>query len=125
NKNVPPTVVAERKNISSLPDSNEITLSQDVVIAGSKLTIELPKGVTIGEVTVASENPFLSDLGKISSAMAYESIENHNLIPELFGHVIEAKVEGASVDTTQLYYLSVHGEKSALFTDRPDADGSM
>lgn len=125
NKNVPPTVVAERKNISSLPQSNEITLSQDVVIAGSKLTIELPKGVAVGEVTVASENPFLSDLGKISSAMAYESIENHNLIPELFGHVIEAKVEGASVDTTQLYYLSVHGEKSALFTDRPDADGSM
>ncbi|MEP1956239.1 MAG: hypothetical protein ABJJ26_14965, partial [Algoriphagus sp.] len=49
----------------------------------------------------------------------------HSLIPELFGHVIEAKIDEVEVDTTQLYYVSVHGEKSALFTDRPNAAGSL
>ncbi|MEB2781336.1 hypothetical protein U3A58_13125 [Algoriphagus sp. C2-6-M1] len=125
NRNVPPTVVSKRKIISQRSDSNEIVLSQEVIAAGEKLQIKLPVGVEISEVSIASENPFLTDQGQIPSAQAYESIEKHTLIPELFGHIIEAKVESASVDTTQLYYLSLHGDKSALFTDRPDADGTM
>src|SRR5690606_25582110 len=92
---------------------------------GSKLTIELPTGADVREVSISATNPFLNDLGMISSGRAYESIDKHSVIPELFGHVIEAKVETASVDTTQLYYLSVHGEKSALFTDTPSKEGSI
>ncbi|MEB2776824.1 hypothetical protein SYJ56_15970 [Algoriphagus sp. D3-2-R+10] len=125
NRNVPPTVVSERKFESQRRRSNEIVLSQEVIAPGEIMEIELPVGIDISEVSIASENPFLTDQGKIPSGTAYESIEKHRLVPELFGHIIEAKVEGASVDTTQLYYLSLHGDKSALFTDRPDADGTM
>lgn len=125
NRNAPPTVVSERKDAVRTADSKEIILSQAVVAPGGNLKIELPEGIEVNEVSIASENPFLADLGMISSARAYESIDERSLVPELFGHVIEAKVEKAAVDTTKLYYLSVHGEKSALFTDRPDADGSM
>ncbi|TXD75815.1 hypothetical protein [Algoriphagus ratkowskyi] len=125
NRTVPPTVVAKRTSVPLSQEPNGITLSQDVNSAGSTLVITLPKDVEITEVSVSSVNPFLTDLGKISSARVYESIEKHSLIPELFGHVIEAKLEDAAVDTTQLYYLSLHGEKSALFTDRPDAEGTL
>ncbi|WP_192346089.1 hypothetical protein [Algoriphagus sp. Y33] len=125
NRNVPPTVVSERKALSLNHDSREIVLSREVNAPGSKLKIELPETVEIEEVSIAAENPFLTDEGMISSAKAYESIQQHNLLPELFGHIIEAQVESASVDTTKLYYLSLHGEKSALFTDRPNAEGSM
>jgi hypothetical protein len=125
NRNVPPTVVAERKSPAKTQNSDQISLSQDLNSAGSNLTIQLPKGIEISEVTVAAANPFLNDLGMISSATAYESIDMHSLIPELFGHVIEARLDEVAVDTTQLYYLSVHGAKSALFTDRPNADGSL
>jgi len=125
NKNVPPTVVAQRRSIYNVQDSNELILSQDVNAPGSKLTIELPTGADVREVSISATNPFLNDLGMVSSGRAYESIDKHSVIPELFGHVIEAKVETASVDTTQLYYLSVHGEKSALFTDTPSKEGSI
>ncbi|MDR7129357.1 hypothetical protein J2X69_001694 [Algoriphagus sp. 4150] len=125
NRNVPPTVVPERKNTVRTQGFGEVILSSEINTSGDKLKIELPTGVEINEVSIAAENPFLTDRGMISSARAYESIQQHTLIPELFGHVIEAKVEGASVDTTKLYYLSLHGEKSALFTDRPNAAGSM
>src|SRR5690606_32068379 len=124
NRNAPPTVVAERSRVTQTQVSNDIIFSQNI-ISGEVLKIGLPNGINISEVSIASDNPFLADQEKISSARAYDSIEEHSLIPELFGHVIEAKVEGASVDTTKLYYLSLHGEKSALFTDRPDANGSL
>ena len=125
NKTVPPTVVADRKTLSPNQESSEIVISQQVNVPGSRLTIDLPGGVEVTTLSVASLNPFLAEQEMISSATAYEAIDKHSLIPELFGHVIEAKVEEASLDTTKLYYMSLHGEKSALFTDRPDADGSM
>ncbi|PZX49181.1 hypothetical protein [Algoriphagus chordae] len=124
NRTIPPTVVAERNSVPTSEESTQINLSREDAKPGALLKIDLPQG-EIAEVSIAAENPFLSEQGMISSARAYESIDEHSLVPELFGHVIEAQVEGASVDTTQLYYLSLHGEKSALFTDRPDADGSM
>lgn len=125
NKTVPPTVVAERKLVTINQESSEIVLSRQINEAGSTLKIELPTGVELSNLSIASLNPFLADQGMISSTSAYESIDEHNLIPELFGHVIEAKLDEAAVDTTKLYYMSLHGEKSALFTDRPDANGSM
>jgi hypothetical protein len=125
NRTVPPSVVSERKKSSPIQDSNEIILSDQVNASGSKLKIELPKGSEMAAVSVAAANPFLTDDGMISSERAYESIDRHSIVPELFGHVIEARIVDAVVDTTKLYYMSLHGEKSALFTDRPDADGRM
>lgn len=125
NSKVPPTVVPERKQTSPSNESDELILSENINQPGSKLKIELPKGVKVKEIRIAAENPFLNDQGMISSANAYESIDAHSLVPELFGHILEAKVETEAVDTTRLYYLSLHGEKSALFTDRPDAEGRM
>ncbi|SFU19576.1 hypothetical protein SAMN04489724_0156 [Algoriphagus locisalis] len=125
NKTVPPTVVAERKSEGASQESDQIVLSKQVNEMGTTLGLELPKEMEITGMSIAFSNPFLNIQGMVSSAQAYESIDQRDLVPELYGHVIEAKVEKAAIDTTKLYYLSLHGEKSALFTDRPDADGSM
>jgi hypothetical protein len=45
------------------------------------------------------------------------------LLPELFGHLVQAKV--ASLDTALTYFLSLHGAKSALFTDHVDERGML
>ncbi|MEP0713568.1 MAG: hypothetical protein ABJC55_16755, partial [Algoriphagus sp.] len=42
NSNVPPAVVAQRKNLAQTQNSSEITLSQEDGKAGSTLTIQLP-----------------------------------------------------------------------------------
>ncbi|WPR73950.1 hypothetical protein [Algoriphagus sp. NG3] len=125
NRTVPPAVVPERKLATTPTANSDALLSQQVVRTGDNLTVNLPAGEEVTEISVAAGNPFLMTQGIISSSAAYESIDQHKLVPELFGHIVEAKVERASVDTAQLYYLSLHGDKSALFTDRPDAEGSM
>lgn len=127
NRIAPPAVVEKRNVYPSQQNSNSdrIRISQESLSSGSNFQVEVPEGFSTSEVGIAVVNPFLPNAEKISSSLVYESIDPKQMLPELFGHIIEAKVELADLDTTQLYYVSVHGEKSALFTDKPDADGSM
>jgi len=127
NRQVPPTVVSERTKSNSFAsvDSPEIEISQNKVVAGAQIEVKVPQQNQVVEVKVAVENPFLSNQELLPSANVYNSLESRDLVPELFGHIIEAKLEDTAVDTTQLYYLSLHGEKSALFTDRPNPSGHL
>jgi hypothetical protein len=73
---------------------------------------------------ISIANVFLQEEQKQwSSDQVYSSIVQRPLLPELFGHLIQAKV--ASRDTALTYFLSLHGTKSALFTDHIDADGLL
>ncbi len=73
---------------------------------------------------ISIANAFLQEEQKQwSSDQVYSSIVQRPLLPELFGHLIQAKV--ASRDTALTYFLSLHGAKSALFTDHIDADGLL
>ncbi len=126
NRQLPPTVVPVRENVKAPPleTSSRILLSDTTAAPGSVLKFTLPSGVEVQEISIAAVNPFLAIQDTLSSSLVYESLESRTLVPELFGHIIEAQIEG-TVDTTQLYYISVHGEKSALFTDRPNPDGTL
>ncbi|MBN3583813.1 hypothetical protein JYB64_15545 [Algoriphagus aestuarii] len=125
NRLVPPAVVESRTDFAISKSSPEIRISQETINPGSNFQLEFPEGGSIVELSVAVFNPFLPNSEQIGSSMVYESLDSKEMLPELFGHIVEAKVDLAVVDTTQLYYVSVHGEKSALFTDKPDADGRM
>lgn len=127
NRQVPPTVVSERNKSNSFVsvDSPEIEISQNEVVAGAQIEVKVPRKNQVVEVKVAVENPFLSNQELLSSSEVYSSLESRDRIPELFGHIIEAKLEDTAVDTTQLYYVSLHGDKSALFTDRPNSSGHL
>ena len=73
---------------------------------------------------ISIANEFLQEEQKQwSSDQVYSSIVQRPLLPELFGHLIQAKV--ASRDTALTYFLSLHGTKSALFTDHIDEDGLL
>ena len=126
NPTVPPAVVERRKEIPIIDaDVDWIGISSQNLSGGELLEISLKASPKIEEIQIASINPFLEYQHHISSKDLYESIESKDLIPELFGHIVEAKLDQESPDTTQLYYLSVHGSKSALFTDRPNSSGLM
>ncbi|OOG72304.1 hypothetical protein [Algoriphagus sp. A40] len=128
NPRIPPEVVAERR---SFPDqqevSNLISLSKSTVQPGEPIEISYMGIDSLLELTVAVPNPFLETQGKISSNDLYENLASKTLVPEFFGHIIEARIEPGALDSlgTGLFYLSLHGKKSVLFTDEPDEDGSL
>jgi hypothetical protein len=126
NPSIPPAVVAQRtENLTSEVNSELIQLNSKNLKAGEFLEVSFNSNIRIEEVQISSFNPFLEKQGQIPSKAIYQSLESRVLVPELFGHIVEAKLDQETPDTTQLYYISVHGAKSALFTDRPDASGSM
>jgi len=126
NPSIPPAVVAERKaDVQVVSNLELIRLNKENLAGGDLLEISLESSLEIKEIQIASRNPFLAKQGKIPSKELYQGIESRVLVPELFGHIVEAKWDQESPDTTQLFYLSVHGAKSALFTDRPNPSGSM
>ncbi|MBM3426084.1 MAG: hypothetical protein FJX97_03745 [Bacteroidetes bacterium] len=83
-----------------------------------------PSNSTLLASAVSIANPFLAEeQQQWQSKEVYASFENRPLLPELFGHLIQAKV--TSRDTALTYFLSLHGDKSALFTDHVDEDGLL
>ena len=92
---------------------------------GKKITLPTPPSLgdsPVMGITVA--NPFLPmEQETIASSQAYEFLLKRDLMPELFGHVVELDVPNHKPDAT--YFLSVHGARSALFTDIPNADGRV
>jgi len=85
--------------------------------SGGPNAVGIASGISIA-------NPFLiEEQESLPSEVLYASLTPQPLLPELFGHLIQAKVP--SVDTTLTYFLSLHGKKSALFTDHADAQGRL
>lgn len=80
----------------------------------------------IQRIKLSLVNPYLIGFSsQIRSADVYESIDEMPILPELFGHIIHARLLSSAVDTTKTYFLSAHGTQSALYTDRPDELGNL
>lgn len=105
----------------------EVVLPTSEKAFAKSQSISLPLTKDLGEAQVMGmsiANPFLpSEQEPIASAQAYELLLEKDLVPELFGHVVEVNVPNPRLDAT--YFLSVHGTRSALFTDIPNADGRV
>ena len=118
NPKIPPKE-ATSSSRTDLPSSKSFTKGSRVDFSTSAPvnSTRLASGISIA-------NAFLQEEQKQwSSDQVYSSIVQRPLLPELFGHLIQAKV--ASRDTALTYFLSLHGTKSALFTDHVDADGLL
>ena len=126
NPEAPPRVEASRDTFNVGKESSLIVLSSPSGKAGEMFSLQVNEGTDeLLEVKVAAINPFLPKQEQLASTELYQPLEERTLVPELFGHIVEGFVDVAELDTTQLYYLSIHGEKSALFTDRPDSKGTL
>lgn len=47
------------------------------------------------------------------------------MIPELYGHIIQGQLLADRVDTTETFYLSAHGRHSHLFLGKPNKNGAF
>lgn len=118
NPKIPPKEATSSSRIE-LPSFKSYTKGSRIDLTPSVApnSTKLASGISIA-------NPFLEEEQKQwNSNQVYSSIVMRPLLPELFGHLIQAKV--ASRDTALTYFLSLHGDKSALFTDHIDADGVL
>ena len=126
NPRIPPEVIPARKQSPDHnPDSRLLFLSAKSVRPGEQLEITYDGPDSLLELAVTVDNPFLLRRGKVSSATLYESLPKRHLVPEVFGHIIEAKVERPDSTASGLFYLSFHGENSVLLTDQVDGEGRL
>lgn len=118
NPKIPPKEATSSSRID-LPSSKSFTKGSRVDFSTSAPanSTRMASGISISNVFLQEEQK------QWSSDQVYSSIVQRPLLPELFGHLIQAKV--ASRDTALTYFLSLHGAKSALFTDHIDADGLL
>ncbi len=118
NPKIPPKELKSSNRQTS--QSSKSYAKGTVVNFGSSSTAEgqvLASGISIA-------NPFLVEEQKqFAAAEVYGDLTPQPLLPELFGHLVQAKV--ASLDTALTYFLSLHGVKSALFTDHVDDRGVL
>uniref|UniRef100_UPI0025E43CDB hypothetical protein n=1 Tax=Algoriphagus sp. TaxID=1872435 RepID=UPI0025E43CDB len=100
NRLAPPDVVEKREEFKfgGTSSYNEIKTSQDEVSPGDNLSVDVSAIGEVDEVSISVINPFLGNQDKIKSSSVYESVDSKNLLPELFGHIIEAKIEGENID---------------------------
>lgn len=118
NPKIPPKEVPSSNRIE-LPTIQSYAKGSQVELSSASLpnSIGLASGISIA-------NPFLKEeQTQLKADEVYSSLVQRPLLPELFGHLIQAKV--ASRDTDLTYFLSLHGTKSALFTDHVDANGLL
>lgn len=127
NPNIPPQVNVELPSAfeNKMESNPSITLSAESIRAGENLIISWEALSEVSEVRVRAKNPYLKDEGPISSSEIYDGKVQGKILPELFGHIVAAQVDPRTVDTTKVYFLSVHGRESALYTDRPDKGGNL
>lgn len=47
------------------------------------------------------------------------------MVPELYGHIIKGRLLDSEVDTTETFFLTVHGSQSHMLLDKPDLNGDL
>ncbi|WP_339675399.1 hypothetical protein [Cyclobacterium marinum] len=50
---------------------------------------------------------------------------NQDLIPELYGHIVKGKILESVIDTTEVFFLTLHGHQSHMFVDKPNEKGDV
>lgn len=127
NPKIPPKNSGSNSNSSSFQSGSEnlLRVSNPSPKAGENIRVSINLDQTkVIASGISLANPYLSDEHRsIPSSELYASLDPKSMLPELFGHIVEAKVP--KPDTTRTYFLSLHGKQSALFTDRVDANGQI
>jgi hypothetical protein len=88
-----------------------------------EVLLELPEKPL--RVSIAAFNPFLEGMNSKPLEKVDYQLHEHVTVPELYGHIIRAKSTRQPMDTTETFFLSVHGPQSALFTAKPNAEGDL
>ncbi|MFN3758861.1 MAG: hypothetical protein ACK4SF_06570 [Algoriphagus aquaeductus] len=91
---------------------------------GARIDFSLSDRVSTDVAGISIANPYLpEEQRQWSSTDLYAELEKESLLPELFGHIVKAKVP--NLDSSLTYFISVHGTQSALYTDHVDETGTL
>ena len=95
----------------------------------AELEFKIPKKLQgkSTNISVSILNPFLPEKfqGHIDGSIYRKLPSDQNLIPETFGHIIAAKTLDPKVDTTETFFLSVHGKQSVVVSSKPNLKGDL
>ncbi|WP_186755626.1 hypothetical protein [Echinicola salinicaeni] len=111
---------------SQVKNAVQFSLHKEVLALGemAELTITAPPGKNL-TISISRKNPFLGDMKAIIPARETKFSSKEELIPEIQGHIIKGTLSETAIDSSRVYFLSAHGEKSNLFLGRPNKNGEV
>lgn len=125
NPQYPPLIdskLQRKKGLPSLLDSSYIRTTDSLV------TVSLPLP-NAGDISIVINK--VSPLDELSTPINFNEMypsgtpPNQDLIPELFGHIVKGKILDSSIDTAEVFFLTLHGNQSHLFVDKPNEKGDV
>ncbi|AGA80157.1 hypothetical protein Echvi_3947 [Echinicola vietnamensis DSM 17526] len=133
NPAIPPAPKAAEKpldgNWQSITASNAITVQpeKEALNLGEQSSLRLSASpdskVT---VSISRKNPFLDRTQWVqNSPPSKTKPQMEALLPELRGHIIKGTLTAKEADTTKLYFLSAHGDQSALYLGKANRKGEI
>ncbi len=107
-------------SIAIQPESTRLTLGER-----SSLTVSASPNSHVS-ISISRKNPFLDDQRFAPALAGTDTGANTaDLLPELRGHIIKGTLTEKKADTTQLYFLSAHGDQSALYLGTANKKGEI
>lgn len=126
NPQKPPVIdSSQQKKAGDLPNllNPSYINSRDSLLA---VSLPLPDASDIS-IVINKVSP-LDDLGatiNFNEMYASETPQNQDLIPELFGHIVKGKILDSAIDTAEVFFLTLHGNQSHMFVDKPNEKGDV
>ncbi|GAB3649461.1 hypothetical protein GCM10028791_15010 [Echinicola sediminis] len=104
----------------------EMSLSKELLDTdeAGKLTITGDAGQEV-TVSISRKNPFLADLYPLVDGGDHSRAAQEEIVPELRGHIIKGLVSENTLDTSRVYFLSAHGNNSALYLGKANKKGEV
>jgi hypothetical protein len=127
----PPTISGTTANSYTFRNPNNLDtgpLSKEGQIQfGESSQAKIFENASDYSVSLSIKNHFLPQhlTGYIQGEIYKSNLQMEKLIPEPFGHIIHAKNLSANIDTSETFYLSVHGKQSYLSVAKPDGQGNL
>ncbi|WP_339715527.1 hypothetical protein [Cyclobacterium amurskyense] len=127
NPKKPPVILPSKEVVNSNSvkqlDENLIEVNDNLI----EVSIPLEKANDISLV-INKSTPFDNLESNLNFSEMYSSVAsttNTTLVPELYGHIIKGKLLDEKIDTTELFFLTLHGSQSHMFVDKPDSKGNL
>tara|TARA_R110001592_G_scaffold8105_2_gene44744 strand:- start:327557 stop:329203 length:1647 start_codon:yes stop_codon:yes gene_type:complete len=126
NPKIPPVITPSStlvKDSTAKPLEAKFINGKDSLV---EVSIPMEKATEISLV-INKTTPF-DNLGTaLNYSMMYpvDIDSNTALVPELFGHIIKGKLLDDLIDTTKVFFLTLHGSQSHMFIDTPNEKGEL
>lgn len=126
NPTKPPLIVSEEAAADKTPNSPPIEALEVKKQDLAEVSLALPNSKNIS-VVIRRAFPIEQPGVAMDFADMYpvDATQKTALVPELYGHIVKGRLLDSEVDTTETFYLTVHGSQSHMLLDRPRPNGDL